>query len=374
MAVQLPDGAMATAVGVQIYSCLCLFCSSLMILLVWKHRERSSYIALISYATFLSIASLIGSQLFNIVRWDYIKTTQHNNLLKYGWRPELILTGGSFGPDLVFFYLEFYGFNMAAILTLFWAIILAYSIFHPSELDWHRRISRTSRILAKSTAVILPLVVVGLMQVPAIRSSIAGYLTVANLVLAPSVTLGSILLVAILAKHIQTRRKLHRWIVRLPLPRRPNEEGGEDEWDLDSRESIYDRWLTVRLAIVLLFIQAFQIWTIINQHALGSVKNNMKDLLPQEPDLSAARARHDFVQFLPASSAGLLLFLVFGTTQTCMCTMYSWFVPHIFRRETAPTITPASTATPTIRNPRTRTVSVTSSLGPSYTRSLELAL
>lgn len=42
MVVQLPDGAIGTAVGVQIYSYFCLLCSCLMILLVWKHRERTS--------------------------------------------------------------------------------------------------------------------------------------------------------------------------------------------------------------------------------------------------------------------------------------------------------------------------------------------
>lgn len=42
MVVQLPDGALATAVGVQIYSYLCLLCSALMIALVCKHREKDS--------------------------------------------------------------------------------------------------------------------------------------------------------------------------------------------------------------------------------------------------------------------------------------------------------------------------------------------
>ncbi|KAI1163067.1 hypothetical protein F5B18DRAFT_349395 [Nemania serpens] len=305
MVVQLPDGAIGTAVGVQIYSYFCLLCSCLMILLVWKHRERTSYVALLSYSTFISTVSLIGSQLYNIVRWNYIKSTQFYNSLDHGGCPELIVTGGSFGPDLVVFYLEFYGFNVLAILTLFWAFILALSIFHPSQLDWHRRISRRSRILAKSIAVFLPSVIVGLTRIPAIRLSLAGYLTVANLVLGFSFTFGSILLVAILAKHIQTRRKLHRWIVRSLLPRNPNEEGGEDEWDLTERESIYDRWLTVRLCIALLFIQVFQVLTVLNQ--VESVKYNKKEFLPPEPDLSAARARGDFVKFIPGASAGLLV-------------------------------------------------------------------
>jgi hypothetical protein len=42
MVVQLPDDALAAAVGVQIYSIFCLLCSSLMIFLVIKHQERGS--------------------------------------------------------------------------------------------------------------------------------------------------------------------------------------------------------------------------------------------------------------------------------------------------------------------------------------------
>lgn len=117
---------------------------------------------------------------------------------------------------------------------------------------------------------------------------------------------GDVLLLAILAKHIQTRRKLNRWIVRSPLPGTPNEEGGEDGWDLNRGDNnTYDRWLSVRLAVALLSTGVLQLLTILNQ----VVGNNhiKKQFLPPEPDLSAARARGDFVRFIPGCTAGLIV-------------------------------------------------------------------
>jgi hypothetical protein len=119
-----------------------------------------------------------------------------------------------------------------------------------------------------------------------------------------SFTVGGILLLAILAKYIQTRRKLHRWTVRFPLPGIAA-ENGEEELDLNSEDSIYDSWLIVRFVISLLFIEAFQILTILSE--VAQVNNNKKEALPPEPDISAARARVDFLEFIPGVSTGLLV-------------------------------------------------------------------
>ncbi|KAI1112732.1 hypothetical protein F5Y14DRAFT_420627 [Nemania sp. NC0429] len=371
MVAQLPDGALAAVVGVQIYSYVCLLSCVLMILLVWKHHERTSYVALLCYSAFISIIAIIGSQLYNIVHFEDVKRKQYHNILYHGEScPETSITGGAIGPDREFAYLQFYAYSVAAVLTLIWALVLAYSIFHPSERIFHRRISRKSSILAKSLAVIIPLVITILMRVPAINASAPAYLTLGNLTLGTSLIFRSIFLAAILYKHIQTRRKLNRWIVRSPVPGTLNEEGGEDPWDSNSRESIYDKWLTVRLFIALLFIGGFQVLTIL--YEISWARIGKKEFLPPEPDFSAAVARKQFINYIPAASPGLLLLLVFGTTETCIRTMRSWFVPRMFRRETEPTITPASTTTPLQQASRSRTLSTASSLWPSHTRSLEL--
>ncbi len=124
MVVQLPDGALAAAVGVQIYSHICLICSSLMILLVCKHRARDSCenssrrrrvnvyannsldVALLAYTTFLSTAGSIAQQLHTIVLWDEIKTEQFYYVHDHLGSPEIAIAGTSYGLDLVLFYIR----------------------------------------------------------------------------------------------------------------------------------------------------------------------------------------------------------------------------------------------------------------------------
>ncbi|KAH8158234.1 hypothetical protein CIB48_g10019 [Xylaria polymorpha] len=304
MVVQLPDDAWAAAVGVQIYSYICLICSSLMIFLVCKHRERDSYVALFSYATLLSTAGSIAQQLHTIVLWEEVKTNQFYYVKDHLESPELAIAGPSYGLDLVLFYIQYYCYNVEGYLTLFWAFALAFSIFKPTECAHHQRIRRRRGTFSKVAAFLLPALLISLLQLPAVKCSTPAFITLADLSLAASLSLGSILVVVILVKYIQTRRKLHRWTVRFPLPRDAN-DNGEDGQDTDSEDSIYDGWLIVRFAIALLFIEAFQILTILSE--VAQINNNKEEALPPEPDISAAHAQVDFVEFIPGVSAGLLL-------------------------------------------------------------------
>ncbi|KAI0193642.1 hypothetical protein EV127DRAFT_247668 [Xylaria flabelliformis] len=299
MVVQLPQDALAAAVGVQIYSYISFICISLMIFLVCKHREKDSYVALFSYAALVSTSGSIAQQLHTIVVWEDVKTEQfyyvHDNL----GSPELAIAGPSYGLDLVLFYIQYYCYNVEGFLTLFWAFALAFAIFKPSESIQHHYIRRRRGIISKVVAFVLPAVFISLLQIPAVRNSTPAFITLADISLAASLLLGSILVIAILAKYIQTRRKIHRWTVRFPLPRDPNDN------DEEERESLYDGWLIVRFAIALLFIEAFQILTILSE--VSQVNNNKKEALPAEPDISAAHAKVDFVEFIPGVSAGLLV-------------------------------------------------------------------
>ncbi|KAI0451526.1 hypothetical protein F5B21DRAFT_380726 [Xylaria acuta] len=329
MVVQLPDDALAAAVGVQIYSYLCLICSSLVVFLVCKHRERDSYVALFSYATLVSTAGSIAQQLHTLVLWEEVKTEQFYYVQDNLGSPELAIAGPSYGLDLVLFYIQYYCYNVEGYLTLFWAFSLAFSIFNPSGLHQYQRVRGKRGLLSKVVAFLLPAVFISVLQLPAVKNSTPAFITLADFGLASSLSLGSILVVAILAKYIQTRRKLHRWTVRYPLPRDAN---GEDEQDLGSEDSIYDGWLIVRFAIALFFIEGFQILTILSE--VTQINNNKKEAQPAEPDISAAHARVDFVEFIPGVSAGLLVFLVFGTTRTCQRTIFDSLIPRRFRAGT----------------------------------------
>ncbi|RYC62035.1 hypothetical protein CHU98_g4179 [Xylaria longipes] len=299
-----------------------------------------SNVALFSYATLVSTAGSIAQQLHTIILWNEVKTAQFHYVHDHLGSPELAIAGPSYGLDLVLFYIQYYCYNVEGLLTLFWAISLAFYIFKPSESNQHQRIRRRRGILSKVVAFLLPAVLISFLQLPAVRSSTPAFITLADFGLAASLSLGSVLVVVILAKYIQTRRKLHRWTVRYPLPRDGN-DNGEDGQELDSEESIYDGWLIVRFAIALTFIEAFQILSILSE--VAQVNSNKKEALPEEPDLSAAHAQVDFVEFIPGVSSGLLVFLVFGTTRTCQRTIFRLLIPRRFRAGTSSTGTNSST-------------------------------
>lgn len=63
-----------------------------------------------------------------------------------------------------------------------------------------------------------------------------------------------------------------------------------------------------------------------------SVRNLKKDASLSEPDLSAQRARTTFFLFLPGTTAGIFLFIVFGTTSSCRSKICETFIPRRWRK------------------------------------------
>jgi len=96
------------------------------------------------------------------------------------------------------------------------------------------------------------------------------------------------------------------WMLRYRFSRGSN-NGGDSELDiLEERQSgIYDSWLILRFTIAFVFIEAFQILTILSE--VVKFNGNRKEEQPDGPDLSAAHARGDFAEFVPGVSVGLLV-------------------------------------------------------------------
>lgn len=66
---------------------------------------------------------------------------------------------------------------------------------------------------------------------------------------------------------------------------------------------------------------------------LRAANTNDAENIPPEPDLGAERAKGDFALFVPGVSAGLLNFLVFGTTRTFRDYMWASLVPRKLREK-----------------------------------------
>ncbi|KAI1480704.1 hypothetical protein F4774DRAFT_424662 [Daldinia eschscholtzii] len=334
MVVQLRHEVVGTAIGVLIYSFLCLAASSVMIWLVWTHHERDSYVALLSYITLLGTASSIIQQFHTFIWWRDVKVEQYAYAVTHLGSPEVAIAGPSVGLDLVLFYIQYYTYNVEAMLTLFWAIELTRTVFKFANLMTFRRIKHRTSQLAKAVALVLPGILLCLLRLNVVQSSHTGFLILANFNIMVSLSIGSILLIAILVKYIYTRHQLISWNARYLFSRRSQEVGGEILNVLDrgdGRQSIYDRWLVLRFSIAFVVLGVFQLITILLE--ISQLSNHTMEKLGESANLSKERATNDFLLFLPGVSTSLLVFIVFGTTRTFRKKICEKFIPKMFRRK-----------------------------------------
>ncbi|KAI0834296.1 hypothetical protein F5Y06DRAFT_175002 [Hypoxylon sp. FL0890] len=345
MVVQLLHEVVGTAVAVLLYSFLCLTASSIMIWLVWTHHERDSYVALLSYSTLLGTVASIIQQFHTFIWWRDVKTEQYEYTAEHLGNPEIAVAGPSVGLDLVLFYIQYYTYNVEAMLTLFWAVALTHTVFKLVDLTTFRHIRHRTNQVTKAVGVILPAILMCLLRLGAVQKSHAAFLVLANFNIMISLTIGSILLIAILTKYIYTRHRLVSWNTRY-LFSRPQEAGGEIINVLDrgdGRQSIYDRWLVLRFSIGFVVLAVFQLITILSE--IAQMSNHTKEKLGEAANLSVAKAKNDFLLFMPGVSTSLLVFIVFGTTRTFRKTMYKTFIPKRFQKHSA-NAKPAAAAIP----------------------------
>ncbi|KAI1762560.1 hypothetical protein GGR53DRAFT_414928 [Hypoxylon sp. FL1150] len=346
MVVQLLNEVVGVAVAVLIWSFFCLTASCIMIWLVWRHHERDSYVALLSYLSLLGTVTSIIQQFHTIIWWKDVKIAQYEHTITHLGSPEIAIAGPSIGLDLVLFYIQNYTYNAEAMLTLFWAIALTRTVFKFSNLATFKHIEHRTNQLAKVVAVLLPAILMALLRLDVVQSSIIAFLILANFNMMISLTFGSLLLMAILVKYIWTRHRLISWNARYLFSRRSQEVDGDIMNVLDrgdgTRRATYDRWLVLRFSIGFVVLAVFQLITILSE--VAQLSNLTKEKLGNEADLSAAKAKNDFLLFMPGVSTSLLVFIVFGTTRTFRKTMYKKFIPKRFQHRLSESETGADAA------------------------------
>ncbi|KAI1798536.1 hypothetical protein F4811DRAFT_198669 [Daldinia bambusicola] len=334
MVVQLRHEVVGTAIGVLLYSFLCLAASCVMILLVWTHHERDSYVALLSYITLLGTIASITQQFHTFIWWRDVKVEQYKYAVTHLGSPEIAIAGPSVGLDLVLFYIQYYTYNVEAMLTLFWAIELSRTVFRFANLITFRRMKNRINQLAKAVALILPGVISCLLRLNVIQASHVVFLILANFNIFITLTIGSILLMAILIKYIYIRRQLLSWNASYSLSRQSPDVGGEILNTLDHGdgcENKYDRWLVLRFSVAFVVLGVFQLTTFLLE--IRQLSNHTMEKLGESANLSKEKAINDFLHFLPGVSTSLLVFIVFGTTRTFRKRIYETFVPKRFQKK-----------------------------------------
>ncbi|KAI1497283.1 hypothetical protein F5X99DRAFT_423639 [Biscogniauxia marginata] len=351
---QLPHGAEGAAAVTLIFASISWICSAVMIWLTWSHNQRLSCkyiqphplgvpplksdpidVALLAYITIISTIASIIQQIHDIVRWRDVVTEQFQHRIENPDNADLQLANGSVGMDLVLFYIQFYCYNVEALLITFWASELVQSIYGLNERLATGKILERFNTAGKIVALVLPIIFILVVRAPAIQNSVQTLIHIVGIPLLISLGCGSLLMLAILFRYIQTRRQL--------VPFFPGSLQSSDPEGSKSRSNriwgssvlgsngVYDRWLMTRFTISFVLLGVFQATSFLFQRY--SAHNTEADLQSARPDLSPARARQTLYLFIPGNTPGVALFIVFGTTTAFRRHMYKTLVPRRWQKQ-----------------------------------------
>ncbi|KAF4874169.1 hypothetical protein CGCSCA1_v006813 [Colletotrichum siamense] len=306
---QIPEDAVGTVVGVLIYSVICLLGSLMVVWLAWQHGERISYVNCLAYFTTLSTVCSIIQQTRLVLYWEDIMTARFEYAATNVASPEAVISNAAIGEDLVLYYIQYYCYNVLALFDMFWAFALAQSVWGLNEKPKLKRPLLIINRIGKIFSPLFPLVTTTCLQAPSIRNNFGGFLLLAGQPLLWSIGFGSVATLAILIRYIQSRRRLQKLNVGYGQPSSSRGTSGHKP----RKTSIYDRWLMLRFMISFVILAMFEVTIML--FSTSARKNIAVDHARLTPDISAKRARQDFLLFMPGVTASLLVFLVFGTTK-----------------------------------------------------------
>jgi hypothetical protein len=339
---QLPPGSEGAAALALTYASISLISSATLLWLNIVHREGWSYISLLAGGTLVSTAGSISQQIHDIVRYEDVIREQFAHRAGASNNPEVAIANASVGVDLVLYYIQYYLYNVQSLLVMFWAGELAQSVYGLGTNTRKRQILRRVNLAGKAISFLLPLTTILMLRSPVIQSHYIGFILIADLPLMLSLAIGSGLICAILTRYIRTKKKITNWNENQQSSNNQSETGASTGSTLYSsstgkarggvsnqKKGIHDRWLMVRFCVSFLMLAIFEVTNTLFQ--VQSVTNVKKDALLPEPDLTAERARTTFFLFLPGTTAGIVLFIVFGTTSACRSKICETFLPRALR-------------------------------------------
>ncbi|KAI5920560.1 hypothetical protein F4810DRAFT_411921 [Camillea tinctor] len=370
---QLPRGAEGAAAVTLTFAGVSWICSAVMVWLTWTHNQRLSYVALVAYITIISTIASIIQQIHDIVLWRDVMTEQFQHRVADPDNADLQIANGSVGMDLVLFYIQFYCYNVEALLITFWASELVQSIYSLNERPSTARILEKFNATGKGVALVTPIIFILIVRAPIIHNSVERLVHIVGIPLIISLGCGSLLMLTILFRYIQTRRKLAPFF---PSSLQSSNQGSSKSrngitWGARALGShgVYDRWLMTRFTLSFILLGVFQATSFLFQRF--SAHNTEVDIQSATPDLSSHRACQTLYLFIPGNTPGVALFIVFGTTTTFRHHMYKTFVPRRWQRQ-EPQQDMVVTAPP-ISTTDIRIYTDDRIVRPSFVRSMRLA-
>ncbi|KUI64014.1 hypothetical protein VM1G_10799 [Cytospora mali] len=294
------------------------------------HNQQSATdLALLSISSVFSNLFSIIQQSRDITWYVDIETEGFKRKLSLpADDPELAIAGGSFGVDLVLYYLQYYSYNAQAMLVMFWAAELCQLTYQIGERRYIRRMLRKLHMAGKFISWLLPLVTILCLRIPSLRDSFVAFILVADLPLMLSLAIGSGLMIAVLVRYVRTRQKFTQWNPPKFNSTTTSEAGTTTtgtQTNTGGRRGLYDRWLMVRFTIAFVILAIFEVTNTLFQ--ITALNNNIHDAEASEPDLSSARAVQTLFLFMPGTAPGIFLFVVFGTTASSRRKLSNLLIP-----------------------------------------------
>ncbi|KAI0388061.1 hypothetical protein F5Y04DRAFT_16833 [Hypomontagnella monticulosa] len=361
---QLPEGTLGDAIGVLIYTFICLFSNILLIWLHWTNREWLSYVALIAYFAMLCSLSSIIQQIYNYTLWNDLMWAQLYYIKANYENADVAFQNGNFGFMRVLANIRLFCYIMESSYFLSYAIHVTYSVY--GFWSTRRRTERAFALFSKVVPLLLAGLTLGLLQTKPVQSSFLVYMIVANVQSVTACTLSIILIFMILWKYINVKRSWKRvyatrqfrgW--RFPFGSRDNSRPEANDYRENdvSPQGFDNTWLVVRLSIAIVLISAFILASLITH--LPQRDDIARDAKADAPDLSAERARSNIIGYIFGVTPGLAIWIVFGLTKTFRQIMYEKFVPYKWRRRkgSGEELLRQSPWSPTTGTPNTSTTS-----------------
>ncbi|KAI0875478.1 hypothetical protein GGS24DRAFT_455394 [Hypoxylon argillaceum] len=337
---QLPEGTLGDAVGVLLFTFICLFTNILLLWLYWITNERFSYIALVGYFALLCTVSSIIQQIYNYSLWDDLLWQQLAYIKANYKNADVVFHNGNFGFMRVLAIIRLFCYILESSYLLAYCIRVTMTVYN----FWatRRAAERIFAIVGRVVPIILAVVTIGLLQTPVVQSSFATYMIVANLQSVTSCLVSIILLFVVIRVYIQSKlawRRVHQFDEPGFWSRLRNSstssDGSKDESPIapvySTQATIFDdNWVVVRLSIAVVLISAFIVANIATH--IPQRDDIERDSKADVPDLSPERARSNIIGYIFGVTPGLAIWIVFGLTKDFRQIMYETFVPRSWRR------------------------------------------
>ncbi|KAF8460270.1 hypothetical protein BDZ91DRAFT_739459 [Kalaharituber pfeilii] len=306
--VELFPETIALAIWIIIYTFISALCALFTHILFRLNKQKAAYVSLTCCAIFLQQLVTIAQETIALIRWPDLQKQvwQDNNKM---WRNASASIVYKSSPDLslkITFAIRVYFFNVESLLFFFWSFLLFTSVW---EIHWSWIRNQRFVTVTRYFSFILPAIVSILVNLPAIMAHEILHLALLDFIMVITITCGVIFLLLNLLKFIlvamsRNRSRKHQ---RIHMQ--------DDRGTLKSCKE--DKWIMLRFIIGFLVIGALQTSFLYSQYEYAMAVMELRKPDAPAPVLGWTKTQQlsDWAYYLAGSSTGILMILIFGTTQ-----------------------------------------------------------